>query len=218
MAKNRELKTRKDGVKQHYNTGTSVTSNADARASFSPRPAKEEPVPTDTEVAQALRGVVVDTSWDYNYGTPHGIRTSERLEAQYTDGRLTVTGDWHVRDYSSSSSTFESTFTGPIAEELFEAGSHTAPEVGERDWSEYEDQFREFNEFDDSSLDPAIRQFEDILSELGLRRGTDYEVQVEVEKHYHPVFESPEDMRAAVQERLNELWEEVDEVAAYEVD
>ena len=44
MAKSRELKTRKDGVKQHYNTGSSVTSNADARASFYPRPAKEEPV------------------------------------------------------------------------------------------------------------------------------------------------------------------------------
>lgn len=45
MAKNRELKTRKDGVKQHYNTGTSVTSNADARASFYPRPVKTvEPI------------------------------------------------------------------------------------------------------------------------------------------------------------------------------
>lgn len=45
MAKSRELKTRKDGVKQHYNTGSSVTSNADARAAFNPRPAKkEEPV------------------------------------------------------------------------------------------------------------------------------------------------------------------------------
>ena len=45
MAKNRELKTRADGVKQHYNTGSSVTSNADARAAFNPRPAKkEEPV------------------------------------------------------------------------------------------------------------------------------------------------------------------------------
>ena len=45
MAKNRELKTRADGVKQHYNTGSSVTSNVDARAAFNPRPAKEEPVP-----------------------------------------------------------------------------------------------------------------------------------------------------------------------------
>ena len=44
MAKKRELKTRADGVKQHYNTGSSVTLNADARASFYPRPAKEEPV------------------------------------------------------------------------------------------------------------------------------------------------------------------------------
>lgn len=41
MAKNRELKTRADGIKQHYNTGSSVTSNADARAAFNPRPAKE---------------------------------------------------------------------------------------------------------------------------------------------------------------------------------
>lgn len=45
MAKSRELKTRKDGVKQHYNTGSSVTSNADARASFYPRPVKTvEPI------------------------------------------------------------------------------------------------------------------------------------------------------------------------------
>ncbi|EXJ50717.1 hypothetical protein [Microbacterium sp. MRS-1] len=40
MAKNRELKTRADGVKQHYNTSSSVTSNADARAAWNPRPAK----------------------------------------------------------------------------------------------------------------------------------------------------------------------------------
>lgn len=46
MAKNRELKTRKDGIKQHYNTGTSVTSNADARAAMNPRPAKGGPVVT----------------------------------------------------------------------------------------------------------------------------------------------------------------------------
>lgn len=44
MAKNRELKTRKDGVKQHYNTGTSVASNVDARDAFYPRPPREEPV------------------------------------------------------------------------------------------------------------------------------------------------------------------------------
>lgn len=45
MAKNRELKTRADGVKQHYNTGSSVTSNADARAAFNPRPTKGQSVP-----------------------------------------------------------------------------------------------------------------------------------------------------------------------------
>lgn len=42
MAKNRELKTRADGVKQHYNTGTSVTPNAGARDAFYPRPARTD--------------------------------------------------------------------------------------------------------------------------------------------------------------------------------
>lgn len=41
MAKQRELKTRADGIKQHYNTGSSVTSNSDARAAFNPRPAPQ---------------------------------------------------------------------------------------------------------------------------------------------------------------------------------
>lgn len=61
MAKQRELKTRADGVKQHYNTGTSVTSNADARAAFNPRPAKkEEPVAFTDEQVEAIDRVAYD--------------------------------------------------------------------------------------------------------------------------------------------------------------
>lgn len=61
MAKNRELKTRADGVKQHYNTGTSVTSNADARAAWNPRPAKkEEPVGFTDEQVEAIDRVAYD--------------------------------------------------------------------------------------------------------------------------------------------------------------
>ncbi|KQM36847.1 hypothetical protein [Microbacterium sp. Leaf203] len=61
MAKQRELKTRKDGVRQHYNTGTSVTSNADARAAFNPRPAKkEEPVGFTDEQVEAIDRVAYD--------------------------------------------------------------------------------------------------------------------------------------------------------------
>ncbi len=36
MATQRELKTRADGIKQHYNTGTSVTSNAGRTGGFQP--------------------------------------------------------------------------------------------------------------------------------------------------------------------------------------
>lgn len=88
MAKQRELKTRADGVKQHYNTGTSVTSNADARAAFNPRPAKkEEPV---EEVVDGIENIGGQGAWmDMDYesfaAAEEAGRALLKAEAAYED-------------------------------------------------------------------------------------------------------------------------------------
>ncbi|EXJ50755.1 hypothetical protein [Microbacterium sp. MRS-1] len=88
MAKQRELKTRADGVKQHYTTGTSVTSNADARAAFNPRPAKkEEPVGFTDEQVEAIDRVAYD-----DYDAVQAIQRPRDHGDDYV--AMTVTVSW----------------------------------------------------------------------------------------------------------------------------
>lgn len=68
---------RSDGVVQGYHTGSSVTSNADARAAFNPRPQRFLPVEQCASFAGAARhyreGRTLDWTWNRDLAAESGL-------------------------------------------------------------------------------------------------------------------------------------------------
>lgn len=146
MAKQRELKTRADGVKQHYNTGSSVTSNVDARAAFNPRPAKKEPSMNEESLNALNRELASAVNVE-------GV--TARVELRDSGPVLVLDGE-HVEYVDDiDSDPLYGQFIAEIANEYRAKGVRTIPAGALSDgFDEYNSQLGEFNsEGEDARFD-----------------------------------------------------------------
>ena len=205
MAKQRELKTRADGIKQHYNTGSSVTSNADARAAFNPRPAKKEPKMNQESLDSLNRELASAVDAE-------GV--TARVELRDSGPVLVLDGEHVEYVNDNDSDPLFGQFTTDIASEYRAKGVRTIPAGAlSSDFDEYNSQLAEFNSDAEDARFDADEFTRDLVPTLEKNGLSDLPVENTVTSRFggwHRGEITEERFTELAQEELDDRWADED--------